>query len=187
MKAAFIALFFAASALAQGQLHGITSACGPANVDFKVKLDKKGYQPARSAPGKALVYFIHDSGGAPSIGYPTTKMGVDGAWVGANHNDSYFSVSVDPGEHHVCADLQSSLYEDRTELAHFSAEADKVYYYRTRLITSRSVELLELDPIDSDQGQYLIAFYPLSVSHPKGPQPKKEGRKVSYSGRKNTR
>ncbi len=98
----------------------------------EVKLDKKGLPLIKPTQGKALVYFIHDSGGAPSIGYPTTKMGVDGAWVGANHNDSYFYISVNPGEHHVCAGLPTSLYEDRTELAHFSAEAGKVYYYRTR-------------------------------------------------------
>jgi hypothetical protein len=29
------------------------------------------------------------------------------------------------------------------------------------------VELLELDAIDSDQGKYLIASFPLSVSNPK--------------------
>jgi hypothetical protein len=132
MKIAVIALFIAASAFAQNSSAGVVSACGPDYISYKVKLDKKGLPLIEPTQGKALVYFIHDSGGAPSIGYPTTKMGVDGAWVGANHNDSYFYISVNPGEHHVCAGLQTSLYEDRTELAHFSAEAGKVYYYRTR-------------------------------------------------------
>ncbi len=95
------------------------------------------------------------------------KFAIDGAWVGANHGNSYFSVSVEPGEHHVCVTLQSSLVAQRVELAHFTAEADKVYYYRTRLIMSRSVELLELNSIDSDQGKYLIASFPLSLSSPK--------------------
>jgi hypothetical protein len=52
----------------------------------------------------------------------------------------------------------------RVELAHFTAEAEKTYYYRTRLVVSRSVELLELEPIDSDQGNYLISTFPLSAS-----------------------
>ena len=108
-----------------------------------------------------------DAGTEELLAYPTTKMGMDGRWLGANHGDSYFYVSVEPGEHHMCADLQTSLYEDRTEFAHFRAEAGKVYYYRTRLVMSRSVELLELDPIDSDQGRYLIESFPLSVSKPK--------------------
>jgi hypothetical protein len=62
----------------------------------------------------------------------------------------------------MCAPtLQTSLvYDKRTELAHFRAEAGKVYYYRTRLVMSRAVELLELDPIDSDQGRYLVASLP---------------------------
>jgi len=88
-------------------------------------------------------------------------------WVGANHGNSYFSVSVEPGEHHVCATLQSSLVAQRVELTHFTADAGKIYYYRMRLIMSRAMELLELDPIDSDQGKYLIGSLPLSVSTPK--------------------
>jgi hypothetical protein len=66
------------------------------------------------------------------------------------------------------------------ELAHFTAEAGKVYYYRTRLVMSKEVELLELDSIDSDQGQYLVASFPLSVSTPKkksgGEQPRQKYR-----------
>jgi hypothetical protein len=67
----------------------------------------------------------------------------------------------------VCVTLQSSLVAPRVELAHFTAEAEKTYYYRTRLVVSRRVELLELDSIDSDQGNYLIGSFPLSVSSPK--------------------
>ncbi|MGP8268534.1 MAG: DUF2846 domain-containing protein [Terracidiphilus sp.] len=164
MKVAILALFVTASVFAQAQVGRIASACGPYDVSFKVKPDEKDHSPAQAAEGKALVYFIHDSGTSAVIAYPTTKMGVDGAWAGANHSNSYFYVSEEPGEHHVCADLQTSLYEDRTELLHFRAEAGKLYYFRTRLVTSRSVELLELDPLDSDQGTYLISLFPLSVS-----------------------
>jgi hypothetical protein len=168
MRIALIAFMFASSALAQVPTSAPTSACGPGNVSFKVKLDDSHQTEAQLEAGKALVYFIHDAGSAQALfAYPTTKVGVDGVWAGANHGDSYFAVSVEPGEHHVCATLQSSLYDSRAEFAHFSAEAGKVYYFRSRLITSRSVELLELDPIDSDQGKYLTTMYPLSISQPK--------------------
>jgi hypothetical protein len=63
--------------------------------------------------------------------------------------------------------LQSSLVAQRFELAHFTAEAGKTYYYRTRLVMSRTVELLELDAIDSDQGEYLVATFPMAISAPK--------------------
>jgi hypothetical protein len=167
MKIALIALLFAASAFAQNAPVSPAASCGPGNVNFKVKLDSTIHTPVEPQPGKALVYFIHDAGTSAIVAYPTTKLAMDGAWVGANHSNSYFFVSVEPGEHHVCASLQSSFVEDRAEFAHFQAEAGKVYYYRTRLVMSRQVELLELDPIDSDQGKYLIGIYPLSISIPK--------------------
>jgi len=160
-------LLFAASAFAQVPPAASTAACGPENVYFKVKLDESQHTLARPEPGKARVYFFHDAGTSHTLGYPTVKLAIDGAWVGANHGNSYFSVSVEPGDHHVCVTLQSSVVDQRMELAHFTAEAEKVYYYRTRLVMSRSVELLELDPIDSDQAKYLIASFPLSVSNPK--------------------
>ena len=165
MKFAVIALLFAVPAFAQ--VPPATAACGPGNVNFRVKLDESQHTLAQPVPGKARVYFFHDAGTSNTLGFPTVKVAMDGAWAGANHANSYFSVSVEPGEHHVCVYLQSSLFAQRVELAHFTAEAEKVYYYRTRLVLSRSVELLELDPIDSDQGKYLIATFPLGVSSPK--------------------
>ncbi len=167
MKTVVVAMLFAASAFAQAPPAGSTSACGRENVSFKVKLNESPHTLAEPSPGKAQVYFFHDAGTNVTLGYPTVKFAVDGTWVGANHGNSYFSVSVDPGEHHVCVALQSSLVAPRMELAHFTAEAGKVYYYRTELVVSRSVELLELEPIDSDQGKYLAAFFQLSVSSPK--------------------
>lgn len=168
MRIVALVMLFATSALAQIiQPAGPTAACGRENVSFKVKLDWSPHTLVQPDPGKARVYFIHDAGTDNTLGYPTVKVAMDGAWVGAHHGNSYFSVSVEPGDHHVCITLQSSLVAQRVELAHFAAEAGKIYYYRTQLVTSRSVELLELDPIDSDQGKYLAASFALSVSTPK--------------------
>ena len=96
------------------------------------------------------------------------NVAMDGAWVGANHTNSYFSVSVEPGEHHACVIMQYLRMSQHAELAHFTAEAEKAYYYRTRLIPGGvGVELIELSAIDSDQGKYLVATFPLSISSPK--------------------
>jgi hypothetical protein len=176
MKAAFAIFLLAASALGQQKVRygqpviGSSPACGPTETSFKVKLDKGKHVSAQPDPGKARVYFIHEAGLPFTnvvFAYPTSKFGMDGAWVGADHGNSWFSISVDPGEHHLCAALQSSFVDDRLELSHFTAEAGRVYFYRTRLVLSGSVELLELEPIDSDEGKYLVALYPLSVSTPK--------------------
>jgi|SRR5271165_110273 len=172
MKVALIALLvpallFAAPAFAQAPPVPLTAACGPGIVSFAVKLDDSQHTLVPPEPGKARVYFLHDAGSGHTFAYPTVKVAMDGTWAGANHGNSYFSFSVEPGEHHVCVTLQSSLVDYRVELAHFTAEADKVYYYRTRLILSRSVELLELNVLDSDQGKYLVESFPLSISSPK--------------------
>jgi hypothetical protein len=177
MKAAFVllCLCFAVSAVAQEKAQPgqperarVEPACGPVGESYKVSLDRthRGLLPL--VAGTAQVYFIHDSG-IPfenlTLGYPVTKYAVDGSWVGAGHGDSWFEIQVAPGEHHVCATLQSSFVNQRVELGHFTAEAGKAYFLRTRLVMSQSVELLELEQMDSDQGKYLVARYPMSVSH----------------------
>ena len=166
MESVLVLMLLAVSAFAQEQPGAVAAACGPKEA-FQVKLDQSQHMVMPPETGKARVYFLQDAGTDYRLGYPTVKMARDGAWVGANHGNSYFALSVEPGEHHVCVTLQSSLVAPRVELAHFTAEADKVYYYRTQLVMSRSVELLQLDPIDSDQGKYLVASFPPSVSSPK--------------------
>ncbi len=98
-----------------------------------------------------------------------TKVGVDGNWVGANQGNSYFSFAVDPGEHHLCVNWQSRLeWRSRAfALANFTAEADKVYYFRTRLFSTRSDYVFDLDLVNSDQGKLLVASSAFSVSHVK--------------------
>jgi hypothetical protein len=183
MKAAIVFLCVGVSVFAQQKelfsqqpvQNGLASACGPANVDYKVSLDRSQHGPITPETGEALVYFIHDAGipdqifwsGKVTLGYPTTKYGVDGSWVGAGHGDSWFAVAVTPGEHHVCTVLQSSFVGQRVELAHFTAEAGKSYYFRTQLVTSGSVELLELERIDSDEAGYMTSEYPMARSKPK--------------------
>ena len=89
--------------------------------------------------------------------------------MGADQHNSYLSVSVEPGEHHACANRQSRFAQanQMVALAHFTAEPGKVYYFRTRTFGNGSQELFDLEEIDSDQAKYLIASYPLSVSHAK--------------------
>jgi hypothetical protein len=45
--------------------------------------------------------------------------------------------------------------DNPVKLVHFTAEAGKVYYFRS------------LEQADSDEAKYLIANYPLSISTPK--------------------
>jgi len=52
-------------------------------------------------------------------------------------------------------------------MAGLTAEAGKVYYFRARLFPGEADFFLDLDPVNSDQGRYLVASSPFSVSHPK--------------------
>jgi hypothetical protein len=161
----FVASLFVAfaSASAQKTLAPLPPACGPNNVSFDVKLDKSRHSLTLPEPGKARIYFLQDS--FVPAGTEPAMFGVDGAWVGAIHKAAYFSISVDPGEHHICA---ASRYFNRVAetavlaLAHLQTEAGRTYFYRLRL-----GEFVELEPVDSDEGEYVIPEYPLSVSHAK--------------------
>jgi len=178
MKTALIILCLTVTAFAQEKVRfGHTApgmryaaACGPQAANFKVRLDDSQHGPLFAKPGMAQIYFIHDAGiqyEHITMLYPTVKFGVDGSWAGAGHGDSWFAYTVAPGEHHLCVTLQSKFVDQRVELAHFTAEAGKSYYFRTRLIASQSVELLELSHIDSDQGVYLVSIFPMASSTPK--------------------
>jgi len=165
MKVALLALLFVAPAFAQAPPTASTTACGPENSNFNVKPDDSQHSLAQPEPGKALVYFIQEKA-ADSFGV-TTQIGLDGTWVGANKNSSYFAVSVDPGEHHVCANVQS-FRGHRMGLVHFTAQVGMVYYFDARIVYGEQAEpILFLGAVDSDQAKYLIATTPMSVSNPK--------------------
>jgi hypothetical protein len=160
-------MLFAVSALAQVPVTvaTATAACGSEKTGFNVKLDESQHVLAQPQPGKALAYFIQEKG-ADALGL-TARVGLDGAWVGANKNSSYLAVSVEPGEHHVCVNVQSHRGHP-VGLLHFTAEAGEVYYFSAQVIYGEEAQAyLFLGAVDSDQAKYLIASSPLSLSTPK--------------------
>jgi len=165
MKIAVVALLLAASAFAQDSAAAVESACGPKDGGFNVKLDDSQHTLMQPEPGKARVYFIQQK--AADTFAVTTAIGLDGTWAGANKNNSYFTMSVAPGEHHVCVSVQS-FRGHPLGFVHFAAEAGQVYYFNARVTYGEKTEAnLFLDAVDSDQAKYLIASYPLSVATPK--------------------
>jgi Protein of unknown function (DUF2846) len=165
-KAVLPILLLATSAFAQQTPAPLPAACGPAHTTFDA--DEQTNSPAPKPPeaGKALVFFIQDDGPGGSYQHYTIKLGLDGTWAGAYKHNSYFAAQVDPGERHVCANVQSSSVAGQIlALAHFTAEAGKTYYFRTRLIFSSAAAdfYLDLTQPDSDEASYLIATYPAST------------------------
>jgi hypothetical protein len=150
----------------------VSSACGPSNTKFDVSTEKNAPAPTLQE-GKALVYVIEVFDRPRNqLGKPTTKVGLDGSWIGANKDNSYLAFPVEPGDHHLCVTWQSVLktLSKNVGLASFSAEAGKTYYFRAR-ITQHGEDYpwftLDLDPVNGDKAQSLLASSPLSTSHPK--------------------
>jgi hypothetical protein len=175
MKSLLIVLLLASPALAQEEAAAARAAagCGPNEVQFDVKTDKRQHPASQPEAGKALVYVFQDEKRDPEVSYigsPTTRLGLDGTWIGANHGKSYFFFSVDPGDHHLCANWQSglnTLYKQGSA-ASFSAVAWKVYYFRVTVEQRIKREpALYLEPVDPAEGQLLIASSSFSTSHPK--------------------
>ncbi|MDP9161137.1 MAG: DUF2846 domain-containing protein [Acidobacteriota bacterium] len=145
--------------------------CGDPNTKFDSKPGKSG-QTAQLEAGKALVYFFENDTDFESRPRPTTRIGVDGQWVGANKADSYFYISVDPGVHHLCASWQNApifAHGIETVAAHFTAEVGVAYYYevKNKWSDEHRSPSMSLTQLDSDQGQLLATKLALSDSHPK--------------------
>lgn len=182
MKTVFVVIFFAVCAVAQDAtaVAAAESACGPKNVNFDADADSTNHPTPQPDPGKALVYFVEDLGQCPGCGDggagfvnnvndAIVKVGMDGSWLGAGRGASYLFFSAAPGEHHLCVNWQSRL-ESRSRalsFANFTAETGRVYYFRARLFPGHGDYALDLDPVNSDEGNYLVAASAASVSHPK--------------------
>jgi hypothetical protein len=176
MKSILIIAVLASSAFAADQttVAAAESACGPSNIQFQVKTEKGQHPTALPQDGKALIYVVEvfEKPGN-QLGKPTTKVGLDGEWVGANKSNSYFSFPVTPGDHHLCMAWQSALkrYSKQVALTNVSAESGKVYYFTARIIEHDeglgAWFTIDLGSVNSDEGRLLVASSALSTSHPK--------------------
>lgn len=172
MRTMLVLVLLAGTAVAQDQsaITAAAAACGPKDVNFEVKADQNQHPVPQSDSQKALVYVVQEFGQVECKGCAVTKIGLDGAWVGANKGNSYIYFFAEPGERHLCMNRQSR-FESRSRafaVANFTAEAGKTYYYRARVFPGHLDISFDLDPINSDQGKLLVASSALSVSAPKG-------------------
>ena len=150
----------------------IAPGCGPDEVKFEVKTEENPHPVGLPDAGKALVYFVQDESEFNTVFKPTTRYGVDGGWVGATHGSSFFYLSVDPGEHHLCASWQAGVvfgHGHKVAVAHLTAEVGGVYYFRSKseVVHGGGTANIDLEPLDSDQGQLLASKYSFSTFHQK--------------------
>lgn len=167
MKTMAAILLLACFALGQdkGAVPAAESACGPREMKFQVKADASRHPTPTPENGKALIYVVQED----SI---SSRFGIDGKWVGANNGRTYFFVSIDPGEHHLCAIGQVGPRGIRTRasLRQLKAEAGATYYFEPHMVgeTVYAVDAkFDLSQVDPDQGKALIARAKFSTSRPK--------------------
>ncbi len=129
-KFVFLILSLAIASSIPLQASTLPDACGDDKIKFDIKLQKDPPAPPGPEAGKGQIIFIEASKKPPAIGCMgncnnVARYGVDGAWVGATKDNSYFVLSVDPGEHHLCAVLGKEVDAEA-----LTVEAGKVYYFQ---------------------------------------------------------
>jgi len=174
---AFFLFAFATASFAQNAPTETAAppGCGVENVKFDVKTDRSQHPLAKPEPGKALVYFLQDDSNFQSAPRPTTRFGLDGNWIGATQANSYFYVSIDPGEHHLCAGWQSFVgftSGHKSAAALFTAEPVGVYFFVVNNHADRGGENqhpagMKLSPLDSDEARLLMSKFGFSTSRAK--------------------
>jgi hypothetical protein len=153
----------------------LPDACGDDKVKFDVSTQSHQPPPAPPAEGKAQIVFVENENHmlGPFM-YATVRFGMDGAWVGANSNNSYFVVNVDPGVHHLCVSWQSALpmLKKSVDMASFTAEPGKVYYFAANVKViptgdNTATYDFDLSQLDDDAGHYRVKAWKLATATPK--------------------
>jgi hypothetical protein len=189
MKTKIVTLLLAATVatVAHASAPVLPDSCGDPGITFDAKTDIAIAPLAPPAEGKAqvvLIMTVVKKGGhgafVPGIRNFTTRFGMDGSWLGAAGNNSYFSVDVTPGEHHLCANVQNTLSgaKDMIGMQTFTAEAGKVYYFEfvaTRISTvtensSDNYYSSTFTAVDADEGKFRTKALQISTSTARKPK-----------------
>ena len=170
----------------------LPESCGPAETQYKVKLDKKAPLPGAPQGDQARIVFIQVLDGDFSSG-PLSRFAADKTWMGADKGASYFAVDVAPGIHHICASRQSGIELERQNVGvgEVQVKAGQTYYLAFKVkreamgspemrtgaqgvpgssMTSKpenTLDTAELTQLDGDQGARLVSQLPQSVAEKK--------------------
>jgi hypothetical protein len=181
MKARIVVSILSLSIVSSIQTQAATlpDACGSDKVKFDITLQKNPPAPSAPEPGKGQIIFIEASKKPPAVGCMgncgnMTRYGVDGAWVGATRDNSYFTLSVDPGEHHLCAVLGKDV-----DAEGLSVEDGKVYYFQVNYNAEGTQygthgkpnyqikKNVDFSLLKEDEGKYRVKVSDLSTAVPR--------------------
>jgi hypothetical protein len=166
-------LMLVAAAGAEAQSAPAESACGKPNIKFEVKTSPVASPGAE--PDKAIVFFIEQDLTTRVYVTPSTRLGMDGEWLGATSGNSYAFFAVSPGVHHLCADTKfGGVGGEGQAFLHFQAKAGATYYFEVRNTrvgdpkwSSEELHDVSLAQLDEDEGEYLVSHSELVNSQRK--------------------
>ena len=148
-------------------LRAALASCGPAGVHFQT-IHSPSPQPAEAEKGKARILLVGDAAYA-----------IDGRWVAKTTGNTYFAVSLDPGEHHLCARYSHWLPWEAlifiwTKVTVYSvhsldAKAEETYYFgpRGNPLNPPAIAVFHLIQYDSDEGARIVAASKFRGTRPK--------------------
>jgi Protein of unknown function (DUF2846). len=161
----------------------LPDSCGDDKTHYDVKTDKKASAPAPMDDSKAIIVFV-ESIDKSALDFcikcdATVRFGVDGAWAGANKGNSFFSIPVAAGEHHICANWQSRMkaLSSKVGMTTIMAEAGHVYYIEAAIksvngkvngtngdVSTSTDWNFTLAQVDQDQGKYRVKLSAQAVA-----------------------
>lgn len=156
------------SAAAQTPAPKPQNGCGDPALRYEVSADR-GFHPHLPVAGKAQIFYFQDDDVA-GLRRPTTRIGLDGQWIGANRGHNYFVFYVDPGQHALCVNWQDpgTFSRDQQPEAslQFDAKANQVYYFQASSTFHGASRVgLTLEPTRVDNLEDTLEDYPLATSH----------------------
>jgi len=159
MISIFSLLLIAAGA--QAQSNAVASACGQPTAKFEVKASPS-VSPGL-VPDKAVIFIIERDQTTRTFVAPSTRLGMDGEWLGATRGNSYSFFLVSPGVHHLCADTKfGGAGGVGQAFLHFDARPGVTYFFEVRNTRvgdpkwGKELRDVSLEQLDEDEGEYLL-------------------------------
>jgi hypothetical protein len=147
----------------------LPDSCGKPEAALDVQTQKNPAAPVNSQPGKSTLVFVQRN--SACLGCSVVRVGLDGAWAGANKGNSYFSVAVEPGDHHVCAwwDAPLARMESRIGLTDLESAPNRTYYFEVVVAKygDSGAPFMKLKALSPDMGAFLASRSSLSIATPK--------------------
>jgi hypothetical protein len=174
MKLRLFALLLCLSftAIAMAKEIELPDSCGDDKTKFEVTTHKSTTALPAPDAGKALIVFVQPDRTFACMNCLAPRFAMDGQWVGATHSTSYFTLQVEPGQHHFCS---TGPFHNQIAIRTFEVKAGMTYFLQARSIgngprteeehdsqvipAGKSAIYYGMSLLDEEKGRFLIKSY----------------------------